>query len=80
MTCTPLTGTFPGDYFEQRWDAMAGREWGHYVRVHRGPTAAPTPGAVAGYIAELQAIAKRVGIMREPGDDADVEAPDAVPF
>ena len=36
--CTPQLKIFPGDYFEERFDGLAGREWGHYVRVHRGPT------------------------------------------
>ena len=80
-TCTPKTDTFPGDYFEQRWDALAGREWGHYVRVHKGPTKAPGRDEVAGYLAELKAIGRRIGQpipVREPGDEAEVV--DEVPF
>jgi predicted amidophosphoribosyltransferase len=57
--CTPKTRMFPGDYFEQRWEA--GPTWGHYVRVHRGPTAAPSDDEVAGYLAELKAIVGTVG-------------------
>lgn len=70
---------FPGDYFEERYDAGAGREYGHYVRVHPGPTPVLTPDQVAGYLAQLRAIAGRVGQMpaREPGDESDLEP---VPF
>jgi hypothetical protein len=52
---------FPGDYFEERWDHLAGREYGHYVRVHTGPTPVPTADAVAGYLAQLRAITGRIG-------------------
>lgn len=72
-SCTPRTGTFPGDFFEARWDAGSGREWGHYVRVATGPTAAPTRAEIDGYLAALRACLARVGPagpMREPGEEA----------
>lgn len=74
-TCTPRRGIFPGDYFEQRWEANAGREWGHYVRVHRGPTPVQTPGQVEAHLTELRTLTGRVGRAvgqapaREPGDE-----------
>lgn len=74
-SCTPRTHTFPGDYFEQRWQAGSDREWGHFVRGQRGPTAAPTAEVVAGYLAELRALTPTVGReigqapMRQPGDE-----------
>ena len=74
--CTPQTSTFPGDYFEQRWDADAGREYGHFVRVSRGPTPAPTREQVDAFVAELKAL---VGAppMRQPGEEP---VDDVVPF
>lgn len=65
-TCTPRTRIFPGDYFESRWDSGAGREWGHYVRVHAGPTPAASAEEIAGYFAELRALIQRVGTADEP--------------
>jgi hypothetical protein len=55
-SCTPKTRIFPGDYFEQRWDDLAGREHGHFVRVHTGPASAPSADDVARYLAELRAM------------------------
>jgi hypothetical protein len=60
-SCTPRTKTFPGDYFEQNWDPDSGREWGHYVRVYAGPSPAPDAITISGYMAELHALAPRVG-------------------
>jgi hypothetical protein len=74
-TCTPKTQIFPGDYFEQRWEANAGREWGHFVRVYAGPSPAPSALEIAGYVKELQALSPKVGRAvgqapaREPGDE-----------
>ncbi len=67
-SCTPKTSMFPGDYFEQRWDEDAGREYGHFVRVSTGPSPAPTALEVQGYVAEMRAHAARIGEV------------DAVPF
>jgi hypothetical protein len=57
-TCTPARHHFTGDYFEARWDDQAGREWGHYVRVQKGPTPVPSEPEVAGYLTALQALAR----------------------
>jgi hypothetical protein len=57
--CTPKTARFLGDYFEQRWDAEAGREYGHFVRVS-GSTPAPNAGEVQQYLAELKALVNTV--------------------
>jgi hypothetical protein len=76
-TCTPQRKVFPGDYFEQRWDARAGREWGHFVRVYQGPSPAPSAIEIAGYVAQLRALIPTVGRAigqvptREPGDEPD---------
>jgi hypothetical protein len=77
-TCTPRTQTFPGDYFEQRWGADAGREYGHFVRVYAGPSPACDGVTIAGFLAELHAIAPKIGRAvgqtptREMGDEAEV--------
>jgi hypothetical protein len=57
--CTPKTARFTGDYFEQRWDAEAGREYGHFVRVS-GPKPAPNAGEVQNYLAELKSLVSTV--------------------
>ena len=81
--CTPERQVFPGDYYAQTW--VAGRAYGHYVLVHKGPTPAPTADDVAGYLAELRALAPKVGRAvgqvpaRQPGDER-LEDVEAVPF
>jgi hypothetical protein len=82
--CTQTTRVFPGDYFEARFDDGAGREYGHYVRVHRGPTPVMTEAQVASVVAELHAIApKGVRLIgqapRQMGDEQGVEI-DAEPI
>ena len=82
--CTPERGVFPGDYYEQTW--ADGRTYGHYVRRGRGPTPAPTAEQVAGYLAELRAIAPKIGRAigqtptREPGDERVEDVAESVPF
>jgi hypothetical protein len=60
-SCSPRTHQFMGHYFEQRWDDLAGREFAHYVLVHKGPTLMPSPADVAGYLAEFRALTGRIG-------------------
>lgn len=75
VSCTAKLGQFPGDYFEARWDEGAGREWGHYVRVHRGPTPVQTLEQVTAHLTELRALVRTVGReigqapLREMGDE-----------
>lgn len=78
--CTPQTRIFPGDYFEPRWEANAGREWGHYVRVHAGPSPAPTAIEIAGYIAQLRALIPTGGraVGQVPAREPGAEQPDWV--
>lgn len=69
--CTPKLQAFPGDYFEQTWDA--GPHRGHFVRIHRGPTPAHSRAEVDGYFAELRALIGKVKtVEKEPGDDSEV--------
>jgi len=84
-TCTPRRQVFPGHCYVQDWTPEAGRAYGHYVLVHKGPTPAPTADDVAGYLAELRALAPKVGRAvgqvpaRQPGDER-LEDVEAVPF